>query len=81
MEVSGPYLRKPSGLAPVIWAWDLHSHLLGYAKSQGPRFGCSSCLLAAICAVPNADLIELTGPPGIEVATAHAAPGHTCLDR
>ena len=38
MEVSGPYLRKPSGLAPVIWAWDLCSHLLGFPWGmQGPR--------------------------------------------
>ena len=42
---------------------------LGYAKSQGPRFGCSSCPMAAICAVLNADLIELAGLPGMEVAT------------
>ena len=38
--------------------------------------------MAAICAVLNADLIELAGLPGMEVATLlmqHLE--HTCLDR
>ena len=55
---------------------------LGYAKSQGPRLGCSSCPMAAICAVLNADMIELPGLPGMEVVTLlmqHLE--HTCLDR
>ena len=42
---------------------------LEYAKSQGPRLGCSSCPMAAICAVLNADLIELAGLPGMEMVT------------
>ena len=42
---------------------------LGHARSQGPRFGSSSCHMAAICALQNADMIELTDLPGMEVAT------------
>ena len=72
MAVSGPSSHKPGGLAIGLWVWYLLFHLctfLGHARSHGPQLGYSSCLLAGICAVPAAEVIEIIGFPGVEVPT------------
>lgn len=62
-----------SAFLPLYFPWG----------TQGPtahRLSCSSCLLAGICAVPTADVIEIAGLPGVEVLTLLIQSEHMHLD-